>query len=164
MKRRYLSKLYVDRVNKIKEIMPQACIGVDVIVGFPGETEDQFERTYEHLRDWPIDYFHVFSYSDRHMAKGKGMDNPVPTGIIKERSQRLRSLSQRKRKMFYQSLVGSSQRVLFEQHKNGLWQGYTDHYVRVGVVSDKNLTHQILDVQLESVGDNIVMAKRRGGF
>ena len=137
--------------------VPQICIGTDVIVGFPGETDAHFERTVEVLRELPIHYFHVFSYSPRHMAKSRLMET-LPAEVIAERSQILRDLSQRKRRLFHESLLGSTQMVLFEHPKDDGWQnGLTDNYVRVKVKDSRDLFNQILPVRLEHIDGQAVV-------
>ena len=139
MKRKYSTGEFLQFIRRAKETVDGLCIGTDVIVGFPGENESSFERTFNFLLEAPVDYFHVFSYSARPTAKAKKFDGQIPAAIIHERSRRLRELSQRKRRMFYESLVGNEETVLFEQQKAGEWLGLTDHYVRVKVRSDDRL-------------------------
>ena len=148
MKRKYSKEEFRNFIEMAHERVNQICIGTDVIVGFPGETDEQFEETYEVLRDWPIHYIHAFSYSQRHLAKSQGFSNPVDPQIIHKRSESLRNLSQRKRDSFDQSLSGTTQKVLFEGEKNGFWTGVTDNYVRVSLKSDQNLKNQLLSVKL----------------
>lgn len=132
MRRRYLSKLYVDRVCQIKEMMPHACIGVDVIVGFPGETEEEFLKTYRFLSDLPISYLHVFSYSERPNTEAIHFEEVVSAHVRNKRSKMLRGLSVKKRHAFYQSQLGSKQQVLWEgENKKGYIHGFTSNYVKV---------------------------------
>ena len=132
MKRRYLRELYVDRVNKIKEVMPHACIGVDVIVGFPGETDELFLDTYNFLNELDISYLHVFTYSERDNTEAAEMENVVPKNIRSKRSKMLRSLSVKKRRAFYESQIGTTRTVLFEsENKEGYIHGFTENYVKV---------------------------------
>ena len=132
MKRRYLSGLYKERVIKIKQEMPDACIGVDVIVGFPGETEDYFLNTFRFLEQLPISYLHVFTYSERPNTEAVAMENPVPQNIRNKRSKVLRALSAKKRHQFYESQLGKEASVLFEnENKKGYIQGFSTNYVKV---------------------------------
>jgi threonylcarbamoyladenosine tRNA methylthiotransferase MtaB len=132
MKRRYLRELYVDRVNRIREIMHYACIGVDVIVGFPGETDAHFLETYRFLNELDISYLHVFTYSERDNTPAASMAGPVPQKVRNKRSKMLRGLSVKKRRAFYESQLGSNKTVLFEgENKEGYIHGFTENYVRV---------------------------------
>lgn len=132
MKRRYLSGLYMERVVKIKQEMPDACIGVDVIVGFPGETEDYFLDTFRFLEQLPVSYLHVFTYSERPNTEAVAMENPVPQNIRSKRSKVLRALSAKKRHQFYESQLGKEASVLFEnENKKGYIQGFSTNYVKV---------------------------------
>ena len=155
MKRRYLSKLYVDRVNKIKEIMPQACIGVDVIVGFPGETEDDFLETYNFLNDLDISYLHVFTYSERPNTEAASMHDVVPKNIRTKRSKMLRGLSVKKRRAFYESQIGTTRTVLFEgENKEGYIHGYTENYIKVKTPWNPELINTIHEVVLNQIDDD----------
>jgi threonylcarbamoyladenosine tRNA methylthiotransferase MtaB len=132
MKRRYLTGLYKERVAKIKQVMPDACIGVDVIVGFPGETEDYFLDTFRFLEQLPISYLHVFTYSERPNTEAVLLQNPVPKHIRNKRSKVLRALSAKKRHQFYESQLGKEVSVLFEnENKKGYIQGFSTNYVKV---------------------------------
>lgn len=132
MKRRYLSGLYKERVVKIKQEMPDACIGVDVIVGFPGETEDYFLDTFRFLEQLPVSYLHVFTYSERPNTEAVAMENSVPQNIRSKRSKVLRALSAKKRHQFYESQLGKEASVLFEnENKKGYIQGFSTNYVKV---------------------------------
>ncbi len=150
MKRKYTTKEFSDFILSAYQQVKEICIGTDVIVGFPGETDQHFDLTADLLRELPIHYFHVFSYSPRYMAKSRNLDN-VSSATISKRSAILRDLSNRKRRIFHESLLGSAQKVLFEEYKNGLWSGLTDHYVRVKIKSADNLLNKICSVQLNSV-------------
>ncbi|PTB92012.1 tRNA (N(6)-L-threonylcarbamoyladenosine(37)-C(2))-methylthiotransferase MtaB, partial [Marivirga lumbricoides] len=124
MRRRYLRELYVDRVTKIKSLMPNCCIGVDVIVGFPGETEEDFLDTYHFLKDLPVSYLHVFTYSERANTTADEMEGVVPLKIRNKRSKMLRSLSEKMKRAFYEQNVGREEVVLFENDvKEGLMEG-----------------------------------------
>lgn len=132
MKRRYLSELYVDRVNQIKTLMPDACIGVDVIVGFPGETDELFLETYHFLNELNISYLHVFSYSERPNTEAVLMHEVVPMNVRNKRSKMLRGLSVKKRRAFYESQIGKTKTVLLEsENKDGFMFGFTENYVKV---------------------------------
>ncbi|MFH6605104.1 tRNA (N(6)-L-threonylcarbamoyladenosine(37)-C(2))-methylthiotransferase MtaB [Maribacter algicola] len=132
MRRRYMSDLYIDRVKRIREVMPHACIGVDVIVGFPGETDAHFLETYHFLNELDISYLHVFTYSERDNTPAAEMRNPVPKNIRHKRSKMLRGLSVKKRRAFYESQIGSTRTVLFEgENKEGYIHGFTENYVKV---------------------------------
>ncbi|RXG30782.1 tRNA (N(6)-L-threonylcarbamoyladenosine(37)-C(2))-methylthiotransferase MtaB [Leeuwenhoekiella marinoflava] len=147
MSRRYKRELYVDRVHEIKRLMPDACIGVDVIVGFPGETDEHFLDTYTFLNELDISYLHVFTYSERDNTKAADMDGVVPLKVRKKRSKMLRGLSAKKRRAFYESQLGTDRTVLFEgENKKGYIHGFTENYVKVKAPWDPalvNTTHQI---------------------
>ncbi|MES2838566.1 MAG: tRNA (N(6)-L-threonylcarbamoyladenosine(37)-C(2))-methylthiotransferase MtaB [Bacteroidota bacterium] len=151
MRRRYLKQLYVDRIVKIKEVMPHCCIGVDVIVGFPGETDDDFLETYNFLNDLPVSYLHVFSYSERPNTDAILLDGKVPQEIKHKRSKMLRGLSAKKRRQFYAEQLNSTQIVLLEaENKNGFMYGFTPNYVKVKVPFNASLINTLLKVKLTS--------------
>jgi threonylcarbamoyladenosine tRNA methylthiotransferase MtaB len=159
MKRKYTVSEFSEFIHQATSQVPQIGIGTDVIVGFPGETDAHFDRTVDVLRELPIHYFHVFSYSPRHMAKSRLMETQ-PAHVIARRSQVLRDLSQRKRRIFHESLLGSTQTVLFEHGKESGWQnGLTDQYVRVKVRESRDLFNQILPVCLEYSDGQAVVGK-----
>ncbi len=152
MKRRYLTKLYTDRVAKIREVMPDSCIGVDVIVGFPGETEEEFLKTYNFLNELPISYLHVFTYSERENTEAAEMDGIVPISERKKRNKMLRILSEKKKMAFYQTQIGKTLPVLWEhENKSGLMYGFTENYVRVQKPFDENSVNQIEFLKLNKV-------------
>lgn len=151
MKRKYTSRQYDERIRMAVDIVPEICIGTDVIVGFPGETAEHFQETAENLRQWPVHYFHVFSYSERTMSQSKHLRGKIPSQEIASRSGILRSLSLRKRRMFQENLLGTIQNVLFEDAHNGYWRGLTDNYIRVKVRSLENLANQIRKIKLLNV-------------
>ena len=154
MRRRYLTKLYTDRVFAIKEAMPQACIGVDVIVGFPGETEEDFLTTYNYLNELPISYLHVFTYSERPNTPAAEMDDQVPVNIRKKRSKLLRGLSAKKRRAFYEDQLGSEHTVLFEgENKQGYIHGFTENYVKIRKPWNPYLVNQLHQVTLDEIDD-----------
>lgn len=152
MKRRYLTKLYNDRVNKIREVMPDAAIGVDVIVGFPGETEELFMETYNFLNELPITYLHVFTYSERENTEAAAMNGVVPVAERKKRNKMLRILSEKKKMAFYQTQLGKTLPVLWEhENKDGKMFGFTENYVRVQKDFDPASVNQIEFLNLEKI-------------
>ncbi|MFD2561342.1 tRNA (N(6)-L-threonylcarbamoyladenosine(37)-C(2))-methylthiotransferase MtaB [Aquimarina rubra] len=155
MRRRYLSDLYVDRVKKIKEVMPHACIGVDVIVGFPGETDDHFLDTYNFLSTLDISYLHVFTYSERENTVAASLENVVPQDVRKKRSKMLRGLSVKKRRAFYESQIGTKRTVLFEsENKEGYIHGFTENYVKVKMPWDPSYVNTLHKVKLTVIDDD----------
>lgn len=159
MKRKYTVEEFGGFIRKAHDTVPQICIGTDVIVGFPGETEELFDETAERLRKWPINYFHVFSYSQRSMAKSQNLPEPISQKAIAARSAALRELGLRKRRVFYESFIGTNQKVLFEQCKKGYWTGLTDHYIRVKVKSDQKLNNAFLKVKMEKLDDQSIIGR-----
>lgn len=152
MKRRYLRELYVSRVAKIREVMPDACIGVDVIVGFPGETDEHFLETYHFLNELDISYLHVFTYSERDNTEAVLMDGVVPDAVRAKRSKMLRGLSAKKRNAFYESQLGKEKTVLFESdNKQGYIHGFTENYVKVKVPWDPALVNTLHKVKLTKI-------------
>ncbi|WP_147677946.1 tRNA (N(6)-L-threonylcarbamoyladenosine(37)-C(2))-methylthiotransferase MtaB [Algibacter pacificus] len=155
MKRRYMRELYVDRVNKIKEVMPHACIGVDVIVGFPGETDEHFLETYHFLTELDISYLHVFTYSERDNTEAAEMDGVVAGNVRSKRSKMLRGLSVKKRRAFYESQLGSSRTVLFEsENKEGYIQGFTENYVKVKTPWNPELVNTLHNIELTEIDED----------
>ena len=152
MKRRYLRELYQDRVQKIKYTMPDACIGVDVIVGFPGETDAHFMETYHFLNELDISYLHVFTYSERANTEAAIMENPVPLPVRNKRSKMLRVLSVKKRRAFYESQLGTTRTVLFEnENKKGYMYGFTENYVKVKTPWKPELANTLQTVTLTKI-------------
>ena len=152
MKRRYLRELYVSRVAKIREVMPDACIGVDVIVGFPGETDEHFLETYHFLNELDISYLHVFTYSERDNTEAVLMDGVVPDVVRAKRSKMLRGLSAKKRNAFYESQLGKEKTVLFESdNKQGYIHGFTENYVKVKAPWDPALVNTLHKVKLTKI-------------
>lgn len=152
MKRRYRRELYVDRVNTIKSLMPNACIGVDVIVGFPGETREDFLDTYNFLNELDISYLHVFTYSERDDTPAKDMEGVVPGSQRADRSKMLHILSDKKRRAFYETQLGKDALVLFEaDHKEGFMHGFTSNYVKVKVKYDPVLVNELKTVKLTAL-------------
>jgi threonylcarbamoyladenosine tRNA methylthiotransferase MtaB len=155
MKRRYMSELYTDRVSKIKEVMPHACIGVDVIVGFPGETDDVFLETYNYLNELDISYLHVFTYSERDNTEAANFEGVVPKNIRTKRSKMLRGLSAKKRRAYYESQLNSNRTVLFEgENKEGYIHGFTENYVKVKSPWNPELVNTIHNVNLTKIDDD----------
>jgi len=155
MKRRYLREVYINRVNKIREVMPHACIGVDVIVGFPGETDEHFLETYHFLNDLDISYLHVFTYSERDNTEAAAMPNPVPANIRAKRSKMLRGLSVKKRRAFYESQLGTNRTVLFEgENKEGYIHGFTENYVKVKTPWNPELVNTLHEINLTKIDED----------
>ncbi|MGB5322747.1 tRNA (N(6)-L-threonylcarbamoyladenosine(37)-C(2))-methylthiotransferase MtaB [Lutimonas sp.] len=155
MKRRYNTSLYIDRVKKIKSTMPYACIGVDVIVGFPGETDELFLETYQLLSDLDISYLHVFTYSERPNTEAVNMEGVVPQNVRNKRSKMLRGLSVKKRRAFYESQLGSTLDVLFEgENKKGYIHGFTENYVKVKAPWNPALVNTMHTVKLCSLDED----------
>jgi threonylcarbamoyladenosine tRNA methylthiotransferase MtaB len=159
MHRKYTLAEYDRLARKAVQAVPGLCLGTDVLVGFPGENEADFEQTYNYLRTSEHAYFHVFSYSDRINNKSRNFTDKVPPPQIEKRSQALRSLSAQTRRAYMEACVGREEMVLFEQQKNGYWTGVTDTYIRVRVRSSRDLHNQFLAVRLLSV-ENQNMAGR----
>ncbi|MEZ4772244.1 MAG: tRNA (N(6)-L-threonylcarbamoyladenosine(37)-C(2))-methylthiotransferase MtaB [Bacteroidia bacterium] len=158
MRRRYKRELYADRVNTIKSLMPHACIGVDVIVGFPGETDQHFEDTYQFLNELEISYLHVFTYSERENTLAEIMEGRVPMKERYSRNERLRMLSEKKRRYFYTPFAGQTRAVLFEgKEEDGRMFGFTDNYIKVVTRHRDDFINQIVPVTLESVNPDGIM-------
>lgn len=155
MKRRYRKQLYRDRIARIKNKMPDCCIGVDVIVGFPGETEELFQETYDLLNELDISYLHVFTYSERANTKAAEMKGSIDKGVRHQRSKMLRILSAKKKRAFYEKNLGTTRTALFEhENKNGFIQGFTENYVKVKVAYDPGLRNQNIKVKLNEFSDD----------
>ncbi len=152
MGRRYLRELYEDRVSKIKTLLPHACIGVDVIVGFPGETDELFLETYNFLNELNISYLHVFTYSERANTRAVELEGVVPMKKRNERSKMLRILSEKKRRKFYEENLGQTFTVLFEEDvENGMMHGFTENYIRVAAKYDPILINELKLVTLDEI-------------
>ena len=152
MKRRYQREIYIERVAKIREVMPHACIGVDVIVGFPGETDDHFLETYHFLNDLDISYLHVFTYSERDNTEAATMSGAIPANIRSKRSKMLRGLSVKKRRSFYESQLGTNRTVLFEsENKEGYIHGFTENYVKVKTPWNPELVNTLHAIHLTKI-------------
>lgn len=155
MKRRYMRELYVDRVTKIREVMPDACIGVDVIVGFPGETEEQFLETYRFLNELDISYLHVFTYSERDHTEAAIMEGAIQPKVRAKRSKMLRGLSVKKRRAFYEQQLGTKRTVLFEgENKEGYIQGFTENYIKVKTPWNPDLVNTLHSIQLTKIDED----------
>ena len=156
MRRRYNRELYEEKIIKIKNLIPDACIGVDVIVGFPGETDSEFFKTYDYLKELDISYLHVFSYSKRENTEAIKIKDVVNFEERAERSKMLHILSNKKTHLFNDKFLNSNRPVLFESIKNGKVTGHTDNYIQVQVDGDSKLINKILPVNLElNRGSNI---------
>jgi threonylcarbamoyladenosine tRNA methylthiotransferase MtaB len=155
MRRRYLREIYTERVAKIREVMPHACIGVDVIVGFPGETDEHFLETYNYLNSLDISYLHVFTYSERDNTPAAGMPGAVPANVRAKRSKMLRGLSVKMRRAFYESQLGTTRSVLFEsENKEGYIHGFTENYVKVKTPWNPELVNTLHDITLTKIGED----------
>jgi threonylcarbamoyladenosine tRNA methylthiotransferase MtaB len=155
MKRRYLRELYTERVATIREVMPHACIGVDVIVGFPGETDEHFLETYHFLNELDISYLHVFTYSERDNTEAALMDGLVPHNVRAKRSKMLRGLSVKKRRAFYECQLGTTRTVLFEgENKEGYIYGFTENYVKVKTPWNPELVNTLHEVQMTHIDED----------
>lgn len=155
MRRKYLSQLYVDRVKKIKSLMPDACIGVDVIVGFPGETDEEFMKTVDFLKTLDISYLHVFTYSERANTTAKKMDDAVPLNVRRERSRQLQILSNKKKRAFYQSQIEKSGVALLEAENNdGYMYGFTENYIKIKRPFDESLINTFIEVSHQEIDPN----------
>jgi len=154
MRRRYLKDLYVDRVAAIKKVMPHACIGVDVIVGFPGETEQDFLETYNFINELDVSYLHVFTYSERPNTDAIELKEVVQIAVRKERNKMLRILSEKKQRNFYGQHIGTTRKVLFEsENKNGFITGFSDNYIKTTVPFDENRCNKIESVKLIALNE-----------
>ncbi len=152
MRRRYKRELYSDRVSYIKNKMPHCCIGVDVIVGFPGETEEHFLDTYNFLNSLDVSYFHVFTYSERANTFAAELPGVVPMNVRKERNKMLRILSEKKKRAFYEQFIGTSRNVLFEaKPSDNMITGFTDNYIKVEGDWNKDVINTLGEVALESI-------------
>ena len=155
MKRRYLSKLYRDRINHVKQVMPNACIGADVIVGFPGETEEEFMETYNFIKSLDLSYLHVFTYSERDNTEAVGLNNVVPSNIRSKRSKLLRALSVQLKRKFYMSQLGTIKNVLFEpENRNGFIYGFSNNYVRIKTPWRSSIKDKIIPFKLQNISDD----------
>ena len=155
MKRRYLSKLYRDRINHVKQVMPNACIGADVIVGFPGETEEEFMETYNFIKSLDLSYLNVFTYSERDNTEAVGLNNVVPSNVRSKRSKLLRALSVQLKRKFYISQLGTTKNVLFEpENRNGFIYGFSTNYVRIKTPWRSSIMDKIIPFELKNISDD----------
>ena len=155
MRRRYNRELYEERIHKIKDLLPNACIGADVIVGFPGETDENFLETYNYLNDLDISYLHVFTYSERPNTEAVLMDGVVAKKVRAKRSKMLRGLSVKKRRAFYESQIGNSSTVLFEsENKEGYIHGFTENYVKVKTPWNPDLVNTLQQISLTKIDED----------
>ena len=155
MKRRYQREVYTERVHKIREVMPHACIGVDVIVGFPGETDEHFLETYHFLNELNISHLHVFTYSERDNTEAATMEGVVPANVRAKRSKMLRGLSVKKRRAFYESQIGTNRTVLFEsENKEGYIHGFTENYVKVKTPWNPELVNTLREINLTRIDED----------
>ena len=157
MNRRYTTDEFSEYILQATQKVDNICIGTDVIVGFPGETDDHFNESVELLTKLPITYFHVFSYSDRKNNKSRLFPDKVDKATIEKRSLILRKLSQKKRKNYLEKQLGRTEKVLFEQLKNGYWSGLTDTFIRVLVKSELNLANQYVPVKLSHINNQAII-------
>jgi threonylcarbamoyladenosine tRNA methylthiotransferase MtaB len=152
MRRKYERELYAERVQHIKSLRPDCCIGVDVIVGFPGETDEEFMETMDFLKDLDISYLHVFTYSERANTTAVKLGDSVPQSVRKQRSQQLHILSDKKKRAFYEQNTGSTRTVLFEaEEDNGIMYGFTENYVKVKLPYDPKLVNTLQTIQLTEI-------------
>lgn len=162
MRRRYKRELYADRVDMIKSAMPHACIGVDVIVGFPGETDEDFKESFDFISSLDVSYLHVFTYSERANTLAAEMGEVVPVNVRRQRNEALRNLSIKKKQAFYQSHLGTGRLVLFEKSKKeGLMTGFTDNYIKVELPYDIAKVNQIDDFTLGQLTPELTMTQSK---
>ena len=154
MKRRYMSKLYADKITQIKNLIPHACIGSDVIVGYPGETDDDFLETYQFIKNQEISYLHVFTYSERPNTEASIMSGVVDKQTRHKRSKMLRALSIKKRRAFYESQLGKRFKVLFEdKNKGGYIEGFTENYIKVRTPWNPSLVNNFYEIELKKIDE-----------
>jgi threonylcarbamoyladenosine tRNA methylthiotransferase MtaB len=155
MRRKYDTDLYSSRIRLIKKLMPHACIGVDVIVGFPGETEEEFNKTIEYLKSLPISYLHVFTYSERANTNAPKMNDVVPMDVRRKRSKQLRILSLKLKLKFYNENIGYKGRVLLESKEENNLIGFTENYIKVKIPFDDKMINTIQEVRIEKINSDI---------
>lgn len=161
MRRKYDTALYTSRIEKIKQLMPGCCIGVDVIIGFPGETQEEFIETYNYLNGLDISYLHVFTYSEREHTTAAKLPGKVTMKDRNERSKMLHILSDKKRRHFYQQHIGNTYPVLWEaESDNNLMFGFTPNYIKVKTTYDPGLVNQIMNMELLSIDDEMVVSTK----
>lgn len=161
MRRRYTQDLYAERVARIKELMPHCCIGTDVIVGFPGESEGDFLDTYRFLNELNVSYLHVFTYSERANTTAIRMDDAIPAAVRQERNKMFRILSEKKKRSFYEENIGSEATVLFEtENHNGIIYGYTENYIRIKTKYNPAHANRLVNVVMRDLsGDGMMEIK-----
>ena len=153
MRRRYRRELYAQRVAHIRTVLPHACIGVDLIVGFPGETEEDFLETYRFVQELDVSYFHVFTYSERANTPAAEMDGVVPLPERRRRNKMLTILSDKKRRAHYERHLGEVRPVLLERSKtDGILHGFTDNYVKVSFPADEAWVNHLVEMRLTKIG------------
>ena len=155
MRRKYDTDLYSSRIRLIKKLMPHACIGVDVIVGFPGETEEEFNKTTEYLKSLPISYLHVFTYSERANTNAPKMNDVVPMDVRRKRSKQLRILSLKLKLKFYNENIGYKGRVLLESKEENNLIGFTENYIKVKIPFEDKMINTIQEVRIEKINSDI---------
>ena len=155
MRRRYDTELYKSRIEKIKTLMPKACIGVDVIVGYPGESVEEFNKTVHFLKSLPISYLHVFTYSERANTTAPRMGETVPMEERRKRSKQLRILSLKLKQQFYQNNLGKTEKVLLENQEDGYHYGFTENYVKVKLPVQKERKNEIVNVKLNKINSDL---------
>lgn len=155
MRRKYNTDLYCSRIELIKKLMPHACIGVDLIVGFPGETEKEFNKTIEFLKSLPISYLHVFTYSERANTNATKMNEIVPMAIRRKRSKQLRILSLKLKLQFYNENIGYKGKVLFESKEDNFLIGFTENYLKVKIPFKPKMINTIQEVRIEKISSDI---------
>lgn len=160
MRRRYRTDLYRERISEIKKLLPDSCIGIDVIVGFPGETDEEFENTFNYLQELEFSYLHVFTYSERDNTTALRIDEVVPMDLRHQRNKRLRILSEKKKRAFYESQLNKTRPVLLEADENeGVMSGFTDNYVKVVIPYNPQLVNTVTEMELKEInGDGIMNA------
>lgn len=158
MRRKYDTALYTSRIEKIKKLMPNACIGVDVIIGYPGETDELFLETYNYLNQLNISYLHVFTYSERANTTAQKLPGKVPMKTRNERSKMLHILSDKKRRYFYEQQIGKTYPVLWEaENDEDVMYGFTSNYVKVKTTYDPSLVNEIMEVRLEEISEDMIV-------
>ena len=155
MRRKYDTELYSSRIKLIKKLMPHACIGVDVIVGFPGESEQEFNKTIDYLKSLPISYLHVFTYSERANTNATKMNEVIPIEIRRKRSKQLRILSLKLKLKFYNDNIGFNGKVLFESKEDDFLIGFTENYLKVKIPFEEKIINTIQDVTIEKISSDI---------
>ena len=155
MRRKYNTDLYCSRIKLIKKLMPHACIGVDVIVGFPGETEQEFNKTIDYIKSLPVSYLHVFTYSERANTNAPKMNEIVPMDIRRKRSKQLRILSLKLKLQFYNENIGYMGKVLFESKEDNFLIGFTENYLKVKIPFKPNMINTIQEVRIEKISSDI---------